>query len=145
MGIQVETVPEKDPEKTRTWGGIQMGGIGGIQEDVVLPDEFQGSLVQILNYGGMSPSTAAEIQKRVHTFKEHPGLVRKEHKPEEIQTFIELYSACYAKYRSDIAPIPKPVLLFLYFFYVDENLLSPARIVQLYGTLEKIQKLYTRS
>ncbi|EMO72576.1 hypothetical protein [Leptospira santarosai] len=143
MGIQVETVPEKDSEKTRAWGGIQMGGVGGVQEDVVLPDEFQGSLAQILNYAEMSPSTAAEIQKRVHAFKEHPGLVRKEHKPEEIQTFIELYSACYAKYRSDIAPIPKPVLLFLYFFYMDENLLPPARIVQLYGTLEKIRS-YTQ-
>ncbi|MDO6381705.1 hypothetical protein [Leptospira santarosai] len=143
MGIQVETVPEKDSEKTRAWGGIQMGGVGGVQEDVVLPDEFQGSLAQILNYAEMSPSTAAEIQKRVHAFKEHPGLVRKEHKPEEIQTFIELYSACYAKYRSDIASIPKPVLLFLYFFYMDENLLPPARIVQLYGTLEKIRS-YTQ-
>ncbi|PJZ57356.1 hypothetical protein [Leptospira barantonii] len=139
MGIQVETVPEKDAEKTRTWGGIQMGGVGGAQEDVSLPDEFQGSLSQILNYAAMGTSVTSEIQKRVHAFKEHPGLVRKEHKPEEIQTFIELYSACYARYRSDISPIPKAVLLFLYFFYMDENLLSPARIVQLYGTLEKIR------
>ncbi len=138
MGIQVETAPEKDPEKTRIWGGMQMGGAGGV-EDVALPEEYQGSLTQILNYASMSPSTAAEIQRRVYAFREHPGLVRKEHKPEEIHAFIELYSACYAKYRSDISQVPKPVLLFLYFFYMDENLLSTARIVQLYGTLEKIR------
>ncbi|WP_078131689.1 hypothetical protein [Leptospira kirschneri] len=137
IGIQVETAPEKDSEKTRAWGGIQMGG--GILEDSTLPDEFQGSLSQILNYGSISASGTSEIQRRVQAFKEHPGLVRKEHKPEEIQTFIELYSACYARYRSDISPVPKPVLLFLYFFYMDENLLSPTRIVQLYETLEKIK------
>ncbi|RHX78648.1 hypothetical protein [Leptospira yasudae] len=138
MGIQVETPPEKDAEKTRAWGGIQMGGVS-VQEDIALPEEFQGSLTQILNYAAMGNSATSEIQRRVQAFKEHPGLVRKEHKPEEIQTFIQLYSACYARYRSDIGPVPKAVLLFLYFFYMDENLLSAGRIVQLYGTLQKIR------
>ncbi|XDD52389.1 hypothetical protein AB3N59_18815 [Leptospira sp. WS92.C1] len=139
IGIQVHSVPEKDPEKTRIWGGIQMVGAGGEQEDTPLPDEFKGSLSQILKYGGMDSSTNGDIQRRVHAFKEHPGLVRKEHKPEEIQTFIQLYAACYARYRSDVSPIPKPVLLFLYFFFLDETLLSPSRIVQLYSTLEKLR------
>ncbi|MDV6236282.1 hypothetical protein CH379_011665 [Leptospira ellisii] len=144
IGIQILTVPEKDSEKTRAWGGIQMGGVNA-QEETVLPEDFRESLSQILKYSGLDASTVSEIQKRVHAFKEHPGLVRKEHKPEEIQTFIRLYSACYAKYRSDISSIPKPVLLFLYFFYLDEHLLSPARIVQLDSTLQKLRNHKTET
>ncbi|TGK33880.1 hypothetical protein EHQ12_14490 [Leptospira gomenensis] len=138
ISIQILSAPEKDVEKTRVWGGIQMGDVTS-QEETVLPEEFRDSLSQIVKYSGVDSFTASEIQKRVRAFQEHPGFVRKEHKPEEIQTFIRLYSACYAKYRSDISSIPKPVLLFLYFFYLDEHLLSPTRIVQLDSTLQKLR------
>ncbi|AOP36521.1 hypothetical protein A0128_21165 [Leptospira tipperaryensis] len=138
IGIQIQTLPEKDAEKSRTWGGVHMAGAIG-QDDQPLPDEFRDSLHQILRYSGIGASATADIQKRVNAFKEHPGLVRKDHKPEDIQIFLQLYASCYAKYRSDISPIPKPVLLFLHFFFLDENLLSPSRIVQLFSTLEKLR------
>ncbi|PJZ75409.1 hypothetical protein [Leptospira neocaledonica] len=131
LTLQIKTVPELDEKKTEEWIETPKTSPAGPAHPSIIPDEYVNSLAQILEYSGLHASTCEEITRLVHAYKEHPGLIRRRHRQEDYKILIRLYKVCFIKFRSQTTNIPKPVLLFIYFFFLDEGLLSAKRLQDL--------------
>ncbi|TGK01678.1 hypothetical protein EHO59_11235 [Leptospira semungkisensis] len=135
--LQLQTSPELDPKIDEQWTDTTKAD--SIFKDPAVPEEYKNSLLQILEYSGLNTSHQGEIVRLVGIFKEHPGLLRRQHKEEDYKILIHLYKACFIKFRAHRASVPKPVLLFLHYFYLDEELFPTKRIKELENAISNFQ------
>ncbi|WP_367897730.1 hypothetical protein AB3N61_12350 [Leptospira sp. WS58.C1] len=131
LTLQIKTIPELDQKKSEEWLETPKTSQAGPSQPGAIPDEYLNSLAQILEYSGLHPSTCEEISRLVNAYQEHPGLIRRKHRQEDYKILIRLYKVCFIKFRSQTSNVPKPVLLFIHFFFLDEGLLSAKRIEDL--------------
>ncbi|EPG75284.1 hypothetical protein LEP1GSC058_1965 [Leptospira fainei serovar Hurstbridge str. BUT 6] len=137
--LQIKSLPELDEKKTKEWVETPKGDSLSPKSPDVFPEEYRGSLSQILAYSSLPPSVCEQIKNLVKGYKDHPGYVRNRHNPEDYKVLIRLYKACFLKFRSDISDVPKPVILFLYFFFLDETILSGKRIQELEVSIHELK------
>ncbi len=128
LTLQIKTAPELDEKRTKEWVEVSKGSPAGPKDPGVIPEEYKDSLAQILEYSGLNQNICEQIKNLVQAYKEHPGLIRRQHRQEDYQVLIRLYKVCFIKFRSQTANVPKPILLFMHFFFLDETLLSEKRI-----------------
>ncbi|EPG65481.1 hypothetical protein [Leptospira wolffii] len=128
LTLQIKTIPELDEKKEEEWTDHSRGGFSTEKDSTPPPQEYSNSLDQILEFSGLQPSVCEEIRHLVKNYREHPGLIRRHHKQEDYKILIRLYKVCFVKFRSHQGEVPKPVLLFVYFFFLDETLISGKRI-----------------
>lgn len=143
LTLQIKTVPELDAKKSEEWIETPKASPAGPAHPDVIPDEYINSLAQILEYSGLHPNTCEEITRLVNAYKEHPGLTRRRHKQEDYKILIRLYKVCFIKFRSQTANIPKPVLLFIHFFFLDESLVSAKRLQDLEHSITSLKSSTT--
>ncbi|TGJ98990.1 hypothetical protein EHQ53_10595 [Leptospira langatensis] len=137
LNLQIQTSPELDPKIDEDWTDTVKAN--SIWKDPAVPEEYKNSLLQILEYSGLNASHQGEIVRLVGIFKEHPGLLRRQHKEEDYKILIHLYKACFIKFRAHKASVPKSVLLFLYYFFLDEELFPAKRIKELENAISNFQ------
>ncbi|MEI7012514.1 hypothetical protein [Leptospira licerasiae] len=131
LTLQIKTIPELDEKKSEEWIETARTNPASATLPGIIPDEYINSLAQILDYSGLNPSICEEITRLVTAYKEHPGLTRRSHRQEDYKILIRLYKVCFLKFRSQTTSVPKPVLLFIHFFFLDEGLVSPKRLQDL--------------
>lgn len=131
LTLQIKTTPEIDEKKNEEWIETPKTSPAGPAHPGSIPDEYINSLAQILEYSGLNPGVCEEITRLVTAYKEHPGLIRRRHKQEDYKILIRLYKVCFIKFRSQTSNVPKPVSLFIHFFFLDEGLVSAKRLQDL--------------
>ncbi len=142
LTLQIKSAPEEDAIKTKEWVDlvrekkfIEPKSQPSPKNSDVFLEEYMDSISQILAYSGLQQNICGQIRNLVKTYKEHPGYIRREHKQEDYKILIRLYKACFVKFRSQTENVPKPVLLFMYFFFLDETLVSNKRIIDLEASI----------
>ncbi|GBF38517.1 hypothetical protein [Leptospira johnsonii] len=142
----IKDIPEKDNIRTTNW--IEAPREKKFVETKVVQEpiepgeiykEYKDSLTTILEYSSVAPDVAGQIRNLVKSFMEHPGYIRRKHRQEDYKILIQLYRACFLKFRSQTENIPKPVLLFMYFFFLDETLVSERRIIDLESSVAALK------
>lgn len=107
------------------------------EQDHSIMEELTDSLNTILEYAGADLETAASFRQHIYTFKK---LEDKNSQEEDIcslrrsisEEFYTIYSVTFAKSLTEEKP-PIPVLMFLYFGYVDEELAGTSNCAALYS------------
>lgn len=139
LTLQIKGAPQIDDAKGEEWTDHSKDGFASFKENIPVSEEYTDSLNQILDFSGLPTSVCEEIRRVVEIFRDHPGLVRRQHRQEDYKILIRLYKVCFIKYRSHSGDAPKPVSLFIYFFFLDENLISGKRIKDLEETINLLR------
>ncbi|PNV73625.1 hypothetical protein BES34_017055 [Leptospira inadai serovar Lyme] len=137
--LQIKSLPELDEKKTKEWVEAPRGDWLTSKSRDGFPEEYRDSLSQILSYSGLPSSVCEQIKNLVKGYKDHPGYVRRQHNQEDYKVLIRLYKICFLKFRSDNAEVPKPILLFLHFFFLEETILSTKRIQDLEASIPELK------
>ncbi|EQA43634.1 hypothetical protein LEP1GSC050_1721 [Leptospira broomii serovar Hurstbridge str. 5399] len=135
--LQIKSLPELDEKKTKEWVEAPRGDSLNPRSPDGFSEEYRDSLSQILSYSGLPSNVCEQIKNLVKGYKDHPGYVRRQHNPEDYKVLIRLYKTCFLKFRSDSSDIPKPVLLFIHFFFLEETILSGKRIQDLEASIRE--------
>ncbi|TGK18728.1 hypothetical protein EHO61_09730 [Leptospira fluminis] len=141
LTLQIESAPEVDAQKSTEWAEGPKPNIFQNSEVPGGKDEYTDSLDQILSYASVDSGVRSEVEYAIRIFKEHPGTTRRPASREDLRIFIHIYKVCYLKSRTKAEEVPKPVRLFLNFFYLDEKLVSRKRILELENCLSLFKSL----
>jgi hypothetical protein len=106
-----------------------------------IPVELQNSAAKILAFAGISPEKAELFKSNLDTFikmkdKSFSDRTSRQIREQLSATFFEVYTSVLKKVQAESNP-SRLYLMFLYFGYMDERLLSPEQVNTLYKLAEE--------
>ncbi len=109
-----------------------------------LPEELINSMNTILEYAQMSSDFLLSFKGNLQKYKRLADINGSDDstyalRKALIPAFLELYEAVFKATLKDFAP-PLPVMLFLYFGYIDEELAGTENCIYLYKLAQKLNK-----